>query len=354
MEATASVTVGEVTVAVTGEQTVDDSADALAKEMLITALKQGLEKGVFNASLKRELESLPMTPYIKGLLTDIEDPDLYKGQIGKAFLPLNFKRWGQHYLPGVLSAHENQWETLFKGEGDKFYPAAQTKEAIAKGVDIYDTLPPIMASFQPASASASASYSSAYSQPSQPTMVTPSSQNAGGCFTPSTLVLMHDGSLKRMDMLQKGDRVHGNHQIICMVRYLVDGSVPIVYLGAAGLTEFHPIRTEAGWIHPRTVEPPVKITVQYVYNVVLATGHILKFPVKPTIDTFVEACSLAHNFEGPVISHTYFGKRVEDMPNVMDDILKSRGYSKGYITWKNVKHLRDENGEIYAMQADEA
>jgi len=63
---------------------------------------------------------------------------------------------------------------------------------------------------------------------------------------------------------------------------------------------------------------------------------------------------LSHNFEGKVISHSYFGKAVPDMPHCLDDLRSCKGWEKGYVICRNVTEVRDANGEIVQLTFEEA
>jgi hypothetical protein len=351
------------------------SVDALAHDIFVCGLSTALTTGRLDvAGIKTALSALTSTsymnslltvagirtstPYIEALLTDLDHADKYKGQISKSFLPENFPKWGKHYLPGVLSGHINRWPMNFKDESSVFYKTPVTKAAIEKGVEIYETLPPIQATY---SASGSGS---AHGSP--PVYVAPST-NAGGCFTGETKTRLLTGT-KRIDELRAGDvlldpnNVTGN-KIRCVVRYDVDKQL-IVRFGAAGLTEFHPILIdlESGelttnldrgeWDHPGHHVRAKLETVDSVYNVILESGHTIML-YQNEIDVVV-ACTLAHPFRGHIISHSYFGAPVAGMPHVLEDLMQAPTWSSGYVVCKNTREERNAAGEIVRLICDYA
>ena len=334
-----------------GEQTEAD-INALAQSLLVVSLS-GTRPCI--DTLKAMLSRNGVTPYITALLTDLEHPDLYKGQIGKAFVPANYAKWGKHYLPGVISGHRNQWPMNFKDESSVHYSGPVTKQAIADGVVIYEGLPPIRTSFSSGSGSSSGA---------APAYVAPSMNYSGGCFTGDTLVNsmvfsrlseLHNVSRiepKRMDEIRAGDILAPfqdglpPNRVKCVVRYDVTAPQAIVRFGGAGLTEFHPVMYGGTWVHPRILKAPTQESVDAVYNLVMESGHRI------VLNDGVVACTLAHPFHGPVISHSYFGAPVPGKPHCLDDLKNAKGWNTGYVVCKNTREVRDAAGEIERLIFD--
>ena len=339
---TVTVTCGSqvVTVAI-DEEMPEEAADALARDFFVTNLTTSLHtKHMDVAAIAAKLSSFGDTAFIRGIIMDLTHPDKYKGQIGKAFNPANFERWGNYYLGGVLSGHRNQWTVNFKDEGGKTYGGTTTRRAISNGVDVYDNLPPIRPSFMSASGIA-------------PATVAPSSQGSGPCFTAETLVLMYDGSTKRMDQIRYGDKLLHGFDVRCVIRTRVTMIQQIVRFGVAGITEFHPIIHNGTWVHPRSIGPVENIELPFIYNLILENGHMISLPLAKDSTEVTVACTMAHNFEGPVISHPYFGKRVAGLRNCIDDFQLHAGWDAGYICIKNVQEYRDASNEIVQLKAED-
>jgi Mg-chelatase subunit ChlD len=339
-----------------GEQTEAD-INALAQSLFVNSLStHGTTLNV--PSLQAMLSRNGVTPYITALLTDLEHPDLYKGQIGKAFVPANYAKWGKHYLPGVISGHRNQWPMNFKDESSVHYSGPVTKRAIADGVVIYEGLPPIKTSFTATGSGSGSGYGGARAY------IAPSALGGGGCFTGDTLVdtlvftrlsELHNVSKtepKRMDKIRAGDILAPfqdglpPNRVKCVVRYDVTAPQPIVRLGGAGLTEFHPVMYGGTWVHPRILKAPTPESVDAVYNLVLESGHRI------VLNDGVVACTLAHPFHGPVISHSYFGAPVPGKPHCLDDLMNAKGWNTGYVVCKNTREVRDSAGEIERLVFD--
>ena len=348
-----------------GSTTVSEAAtgsgNALAHDIFERGLASGLSTGRLDvAGIKTALTALPPSDYIAALLADLDHADKYKGQISKGFLPDNYQKWGKHYLPSVLSGHRNQWPMNFKDECSSFYETALTKAAIEKGVEIYEALPPIKATY---SASAPA-YGGAGG--SAPVYVAPTT-NSGGCFTGDTQVLT-DGGYLRFDQLAPGARladpsdITKMNMVVCIVRYDVTKPQLIVRFGDAGLTEFHPILRDKDtgdlsqiandpeshdWDHPGHLVRAMPEAIDAVYNVVLESGHMVMLRKNP--QEVVIACSLAHTFTGYIISHSYFGAAVAGMPHVLEDLRTAPTWSSGYVVCKNTREERNSAGEIIRL-----
>ena len=340
---TVTVTAGsQVITATIDDETPEEAADAQARDYFVQKLTTSIQtKSMDVSAVAAHLQSFGNTAFIRCIVSDLTHPDKYKGQIGKAFVPANFMRWGDYYLGGVLSGHRNQWRVNFKDEGGKTYGGSTTLRAIDRGVEVYDNLPPIRPSFQPAAGGAA------------PATVAPTSQGGGICFTAETLVLMQDGSTKRMDQLRKGDYLHHGFQVRCMIRTRVTLDQQIVRFGVAGITEFHPIIHNGVWTHPRDVGPVENVAIPFVYNLILESGHMISLPLAEGSTEVTVACTMAHDFEGPVISHPYFGKRVAGLRNCVDDFQMYAGWSDGYVYLKNMNEFRDSTNEIVKLLAED-
>lgn len=282
-------------------------------------------------------------PCVKAILSDLAaDADPRKGQLGKAFASREaFKRWGRHYVPGVLSGHKNQWAINFKDEGSKIYGSAATKALISRGETIFTSLPPPTASCAKRSAGGGGAGAAA------PVSVASFSQaNYGGCFLPASRVRMADGSTTRCDSLKPGDIVEFGYHIACVIRTEIYKPIEIVRLGSkhGGFTPWHPVCTMTGWNFPIEISDVETVETDAVYNFVLSfTPETNNGEIRPGILTVDDtmACTLGHNMDGLVIGHSYFGRREPGVRNIIDDLKIQPGWDTGMVVLKNVTYSRD-------------
>jgi hypothetical protein len=154
---------------------------------------------------------------------------------------------------------------------------------------------------------------------------------------------MHDGGRKRIDTLQKGDRVEGGHVIRCVLKTLTGGYADIVRLGSSGgWTPTHPVCIRNCWFLPCDIAPEQREICDAVYNFVLDSGHYLTIGGTTT-------CTIGHQFTDPVVSHPYFGARHVGRHTMLDDIEASPNYSSGLVVWGDVSVQRDAGGYVCTM-----
>jgi len=324
-------------------------------ENLIDELQKALTAselgGSYNlAPLIAACTDLAADPSVKAVLSDLADPDLRKGQLGKAFASRDaFKRWGRHYVPGILSGHKNQWAINFKDEGSKIYGSAATRALINRGETIFTSLPP---------PTASCASRSAYGGAAPVSIASFSQANYGGCFLPSSLVKMAGGEFKRCDEIEPGDIADKGFRIACVVKTLVNGYQEIVRLGTrnGGFTPWHPVCTMEGWQFPAKIGQVERVETDAVYNFILAFGdNPIQDKVRPgslIVDGML-ACTLGHDIVGPVIGHPYFGRREPGKRNIVDDLREQPGWRAGHVTLRYVAYARDPaTGFICGLTAE--
>lgn len=170
---------------------------------------------------------------------------------------------------------------------------------------------------------------------------------SAACFLGSGMVWMGDGSRKRVDMIRKGDIVNGGHVVLCVTKtYVVGGLAEIVRLGnpsSGGWTPNHPVRYGETWYLPGDIQAEHLEVCEAVYNFVLESGHIL------TIGE-IETCTIGHQFEGPVVEHPFFGRRVKGTPHMLDILEKDPNYGTGLVVWSDVLTCRDTKGYVSNME----
>lgn len=324
-----------------------EASETVARLHLIQALREAVTKG-FGAhlrDLRKFLEELPASPTTRALLTDLFDPDLYKGQIGKAFESAeNWSRWGQHYVPTIISGHERQWPINFKDEGSKLYGSKTVRRLIDRGDEIFNSLPPpkpTAYSYSGASAAAPVSMSSLH--------------NANGsCFLAGSRVAMAGGVTKRCDEIQPGDIDANGNIFACVVKSVVTYADVVRFDPSnpeCGYTLWHPVfwttpDGKGGWRHPAEVGIVERVQTDAIYNFVLTWPEELKrtgWATRPetiTVDGRM-TCVLGHEMTGPVIGHPYFGRKEAGKPHIIDDLAASEGWAEGRVTWRNIQLERD-------------
>jgi Mg-chelatase subunit ChlD len=280
-------------------------------------------------------------PSIVALRTDFDHPDPNKGQISKAVATAAaFNKWGRHYLPCYLSGLRNQWAINFKDEASKLFGSDYTKSLIERGERLFNDLPAPQASHAPRGAAPISMYAV--------------NNAGGGCFLHGSLVKMANGKYRRCEELKAGDLVYNGYKIRCVVKTTLP-SVEFVALGTVekgkemlnvgGFTAWHPVKMGEHWAFPadigriQTIHGPTT-----VYNFVLEQGHTL-------IVNGITACTLAHDFTGPVIGHSYFGKREPGVRHVLDDLEAHPDWPAGLIHWAPQIHRDSKTGLITGMSA---
>jgi hypothetical protein len=144
----------------------------------------------------------------------------------------------------------------------------------------------------------------------------------GGCFLGECLVTMKGGLRKRVDKIVKGDILHNNSVVLCVVERTVKKEVKMVVLpGGLTITPWHPIRPVKEWVFPCLFMNCVtKMYVNKFYDFVVAGEGVAK------IDGF-DVATLGHGIkENAVISHEYYGTGA-----VVEDLMNKPGWSIGHI-----------------------
>lgn len=331
---------------------------ALARDRLLATLRAELPKAEANTFLNPScLDAL--CGYLDGLgtsatdnrlphlRTDLRDPtDPNRGQISRAFGSTSaFQKWGRHYIPWVISGHENEWAINFKDESSKHvYGTATTRALVDRGDGIFTTLPPPTASV----ATAAAGYAyGGYGGPAVPVPLASMASvhsSAGPCFLGASLVLMADGTKKRCDQIQPGDIAAPHYRIRCVIRTEVDHA-DVVQLGSqdpvrspletGGFTLWHPVFVNHAWRHPADLGKIHRVSTDAIYNFVLDEGHVL-------LINDIMTCTMGHDFTAnAVIDHPYFGLRRPGQRNIRDDLEADPGWATGYIRWRNVQVQHD-------------
>lgn len=165
-------------------------------------------------------------------------------------------------------------------------------------------------------------------------------------FTPYTTITMHDHTFKRISEIKPGEYVINLNEyhtygkinackVISIIRYEAHSNVDILKFGQTGVTIFYPLRTGKdnfqNWVRANAISHGQADSTRVIYNLVLNSGHQIHLH-----DSGMIACTLAHQFEGPVVSHSYFGKSVLERPHCLIDLGTDE-----YINCTNIKSSDD-------------
>ena len=316
-------------------------------------------------------------PRIAALVSDLSHPHSEKGQIGKAFEPTAFSRWGRHYLPGVLCGHQNQWPINFKDAGSNIFsaPGSVTRRLIDEGDTLFNTLPPPTATIAAAQYASARAASIAVGAPPPPPpaalrMASMIGVSSGPCFLGASRMLMVDGTEKRCDQVRPGDVERDGHRILCVLKTEVT-TADIVRLEdrsqrpldappleeSGGFTQWHPVWNKATglWTHPNTLGKVESVDTHAVYNFVLDFPEGDEDGLRGSTVTIngLQTVTLAHSLYNPIARHPYFGHREEGKRNILDDLRASPGWADGYVVWRNVDISRDPDTGLVCKMTSE-
>jgi Mg-chelatase subunit ChlD len=348
---TADNTATVFTTAEVGE--VNDAAWPLAHDHICKEFRAALTAGAsYNmAPLVAALRPSAADARVAAVLSDLTDPDKYKGQMGKAFeSSATWERWGGHYMSGVLGGLENEWPINFKDATSAAFgaPSGMTRRLIDRGDEIFNSLPPPKASLH--------HHGGGGGGAAAPVNMAAINNAYGGCFLGASRVKMADGTEKRCDEIQPGDRDAAGYVIDKVIKMCVPYADVVRLSGPlrpanappaeGGFTPWHPVfpsptgdypaASSPGWIHPADIGTVERVQADAVYNFVLRYSDSEKQgrPGVLIVDGLM-ACTLGHDFKGPVISHPYFGEKEPGKRNILEDLAGLPGWTEGYVSIKH-------------------
>ena len=266
---------------------------------------------------------------ISKLINDIKSTNLDEGQISKAVSRLDwYEKWGKHYLLSIQNAHSLQICNNFKDPGVQLYGGINFDS-------LRDKIEEAFCSISPPEPSRKKYNSSTYSAPTNMS----SYMDVGGvCFDGNSLVKMEDNSNKMVSSLVKGDVVFGGFKINCVVKTIVKREIEVVNLSNMFITPWHPVYYEDKWNFPINIKSSEKVYLDYIYNIVLETGHIM-------IINNIQVVTLGHNFTNDkVVQHDYYGS-----DKVISDLKKFDGYDDGLVILDKLLVSRGQNGNVKSI-----
>jgi len=246
-------------------------------------------------------------PHIVALLQDLD------GQVTEAWSKGEwFKKWGVHYLPSLLRAHQLQQCNNFKDPGIQIYGGTLFKQIQDEADDLFCKLPPPTRKEESVQlrgwggAARGAAPPMAMMAPPPHIDMSMYNDRSAGCIDGMCWVEMADGSRKRVRDVVKGDRVRAGTgriaEVRCVVVALCEGSVnDLVELeGGLRLTPYHPIQLAGKWHFPGSLGAVEVQSCPAVYNFVLTSEHSV-------VVNGIVCVTLGHGFTEPVVQHPFFG-----------------------------------------------
>lgn len=240
-----------------------------------------------------------------------------------------YNRWGRHYLPSLGRAHQLQFCNNFKDPGVQVYGEAGNFKKVRDYCDDVFLKLPLPTPSRPISKAPKVDpvTNVAIHRP-----VAASAYYDSGCvcFSPDSLVLMDDLTLKRCDEVKKGDKIFGGAIVRCVVKTLCE-EVSLVRINEQlKITPWHPIKMEGKWTFPIKIQKSEMYRCGSVYNFLLDkrdTAMILGG---------VECCTLGHGLKGEVIEHEYWGSE-----KVVNQLKEMNGFENGLVEISKMLLKRD-------------
>jgi len=270
------------------------------------------------------------TEFIKDLIIDISDKDPNHGQVEKAISQDYYGTWGKSYLTSFTKYHQFEQCGNFKDQSLQHY-SHDVFEAYRKMANtIFVNIPPPKALSERRESQGGGqgvSYAASMSN---------FINASGGCFNGEALVVLADGSCKRVKELKKGDRLSNGAIVQCLIKQDCDQTSQPRMCDIDGVyfTPYHPIAIHDQWYFPVDITPAKPMSIASWFNLVLDDEEQKKYEVE--FKNGVKAITLGHyRTENEVLKHPYFGTDA-----VLKDLYERdpSGYDQGYIHIKEFNH----------------
>lgn len=252
---------------------------------------------------------------IKKLLED------YQGQVKEAFETKYFDKWGKHYLPSLLMAHEQCKCNNFKDPGVQNYSDSNFEKYQEEMEEIFTKLPPPTPSKKvlPKDFSMNTYYSS-----------------NNPCYSPECMTMLENGKKISVGDLKKGMIVKtpkGPAQVRLVIVSKVKNHETLMCHFDKGLkiTPYHPIIYQSKWTYPCKVIEPIPTRTPVVVSVVLNKYHIL------TINQ-IDTITMGHDIKDPIVAHPFFGS-----DKVIKELSKHPTFDSGEVILPENSIKRDSN-----------
>ncbi|KAJ3284051.1 hypothetical protein HK104_010122, partial [Borealophlyctis nickersoniae] len=253
------------------------------------------------------------------------------GQVTEAFTDRFFYKWGRHYLPSLVRAHQLQVCNNFKDPGVQVYGGKLFEKVRDEMDEVFLKIPPPKPS----------KVNPRVRGPVRPVNMSSYHNRNNPCFAGECLVQLVDGGVKRVDEVQKGDVVlttldaaEVGAKVVCVVKTPCETAhADLVHFdGGLLITPYHPIRVNGTWHFPCHIAKPTTHPCTAVYSFVLDSHHTM-------VINGVECVTLGHGFEDDVCAHAYFGTR-----RVVDDLARMEGWECGVVVTRGL--VRDPKTDM--------
>lgn len=281
---------------------------------------------------------------------------MHKALQGKA----RFNRWGKHYLRALVRAHQLMLTTNFMDPGLQPYGGAVFAKLRAKGDQVFLGLPAPKPAPKMTSAGHRSQVTGGTSAPRKaPAMTTYYAGAGGGCFGPSSTVLVlrpgqggqppvqqrvRCADIRRGDIVSVAGGV-GWASVQCVAQMDRSPEQPplVVLQGGLCITSRHPVRMNRVWSPAASVQiaPAKTVVVDCVYNFLLDRTHIL------LVDG-VECATWGHNLNEPGVQHAFFGNK-QLVARALSGLV---GWKEGYVRVAGCVRAR-VSGEIVGLRGAE-
>jgi hypothetical protein len=296
-----------------GEHTAVKGKDALADaQNRLGNIVKAIQSSPFEATLE-----------VRALLDDLVGDEPY-GQVSKALISTKdrnyWQKWGRHYLPSLLHAHQRQMCNTFKDPGPLLYGKdsplfVQCRTELDAAFDSLPapkpSLPPrIVYSYDPFGMVTG----SRVVGHKQVSMARYNSSSAP-CFEGNCLVKMGDGDSKPIKSLQPGMLVWtptGARAVAAILRTRIRGQKQkLCRIGELLVTPWHPIKHDGHWVFPDQVATRSVSFKGSVYSILLTP---FRYPSGHAVEIGGQVCvTLGHGLvsqsqsKDDVRAHPFFG-----------------------------------------------
>jgi hypothetical protein len=294
-----------------------------------------------------DIEKEKTNPYIQDLIYD------FNGQIKEALNMTTkgeredwFSKWGVHYLRSLQEAYQHELCNNFKDKGISHFGGELFNQLRDEISDIFDSQPPPKRDIKVRAPRFGGSNGSTQAI-RVPVSMSVYNNAGGGCCAEGSGVMMEDHSYKKVENIQKGDRVvtckivdsnlvYSVSPVECVIKTKCNnGVVSMVTLGNLRITPYHPIiqiatlNVTKEWIFPCMIGKGIKVECESMYT----------FVVENRESMFIERSIFAtygHNVTEEIIRHDYFGTE-----EVINDLKKFPTYEEGIVELTQDKFVVD-------------